>query len=165
MLPIRIILVFFWQQATFKRKYYYLKQYGFNGWNLFNLLNINTVNNAAAAVSVTGAAGISMTGIVALSWSGSLFLSSIEYYIPDSMPRVKLVVVTTKFVVGASIRCVEWTGNQIFGGFEHLVLGHSLPTNVTQVFKLNEGPKLTDLKELKKLIINWIVVKLQKFNK
>ena len=152
-----------WQQAAFKRKYYYLQQYGFNSWNLFNLLNINTVNNAATAVSVTGAAGISMTGIVALSWSGSLFLSSIEYYIPNSMPRVKLVVETTKSVVGAPIRCVEWTGNQIFGGFEHLVLG--LPTNVTQVFKLNEGPKLTDLKELKKLIINWIVVKLQKFNK
>jgi hypothetical protein len=154
----------FWQQAALKRKYYYLKQYGFNGWNLFNLLNINTINNAAASLSVTGAAKISMTGIVALSWSGSLFLSSLEYYIPDSMSRVKIAVMTTKFVISAPIRCVEWSGNQIMGGVEYLVLGHSLPTNVTEVFKLNEGPKLKDLKELKKPLINWMVNKLQKFN-
>jgi len=32
-----------WQQVALKRKYYYLKQYGFNGWNMFNLLNIKTV--------------------------------------------------------------------------------------------------------------------------
>jgi hypothetical protein len=106
-----------------------------------------------------------MTGIVALSWSGSIFLSSVEYYIPDSMPRLKLFVVTKKFVVAGPRRCVEWSGNQILGDVEYVFLGHSLPTNITEVFKLNEGPKLKDLKELKKPILSWMLDKLQKFNK
>jgi len=106
-----------------------------------------------------------MTGIVALSWSGSIFLSSVEYYIPDSMPRLKLFVVTKKFVVAGPRRCVEWSGNQILGDVEYVCLGHSLPTNITEVFKLNEGPKLKDLKELKKPILSWMLDKLQKFNK
>lgn len=155
----------FWQQTGIKRKYYYLKQYGLNGWQLCNLLNMNTANNAAATVSITGATTVSMSGIIALSWSGSLFLSTLEPYIPNSMPRVKMVVVTTKFIVGAPIRCVEWTGNQISGGIEHLILGYSLPTNITEVFKLNQGPKLKDLRELKRPLLDWLVDKLQKFNK
>ena len=155
----------FWQQIALKRKYYYLKQYGFHGWNMFNLLNLHSVNSAVAAVSITGAATINMTGIVALSWSSSLFLSSLENYIPSSIPRVKLFIVTTKFVRAAPIRCVEWSGNQILVGVEYVFLGHSLPTNITEVFKLNEGPKLKDLKELKKPILSWMVDKLQNLNK
>jgi hypothetical protein len=152
----------FWQQIALKRKYYYSKQYGFYSWNLFNLLNFNS---AVAVFSITGAATINMTGIVAISWSDSLFLSSLENYIPSSIPRVKLFVVTPKFVRAAPIRCVEWSGNQILGGVEYLFLGHSLPTNVTEVVKLNEGPKLKDLKELKNPLLTWMVDKLQKFNK
>ena len=38
-----------------KKNYYYFKQYGFNGINLYNLLKINTVNSAAASLSATGA--------------------------------------------------------------------------------------------------------------
>jgi len=44
-----------------------LKQYGFNGVNLFNVLNINTINSAAVALSPVRAAGLTMSGIVALS--------------------------------------------------------------------------------------------------
>jgi hypothetical protein len=121
---------------------------------LFNLLNLNTINKAAASFSITGAATISMTGIVGFSWSESLFLSSLEYSIPDSMPRVKIAVVTTKFVISAPIRCLEWSGNKIISGVEYLFLEHSLPTNATEGFKLNEGPKLKDLKELKEPIID-----------
>ena len=37
-----------WAQTGLKKRYYYLKQYGFNGLNLYNVLNINTLNNTAA---------------------------------------------------------------------------------------------------------------------
>ena len=113
---------------------------------MFNLLNLNSVNSAVAAFSITRAATINMTGIVSLSWSDSLFLSSLENYIPSSIPRVKLFVVTKKFVRAAPIRYGEWSWNQILDGVEYLFLGHSLPTNLTEVVKLNEGPKLKDLK-------------------
>ena len=62
-----------WSQAGLSKKYYYFKQYSFNGVNLYNVLNINTINSAAAALSPVGAAGITMAGVVALSWTGSLF--------------------------------------------------------------------------------------------
>lgn len=78
------------------------------------------------------------------------------------MPRLKLFVVTKKFVVAGPRRCVEWSGNQILGDVEYVFLGHSLPTNITEVFKLNKGPKL---KELKNPVLTWMVDKLQKFNK
>ena len=136
----------FWKQIALKRKYYYSKQYGFHGWNLFNLLNLHSVNSAVAAFSITRAATINMTDIVSLSWSDSLFLSSLENYIPSSIPRVKLFVVTKKFVRAAPIRYGEWSWNQILDGVEYLFLGHSLPTNLTEGVKLNEGPKLKDLK-------------------
>jgi hypothetical protein len=56
----------YWAQSGFKRKYYYLKQYGFNGLNLYHILNLNTVNMASAAASSTGAATLTMSGIVAV---------------------------------------------------------------------------------------------------
>jgi len=49
-----------WAQTGLKKRYYYLKQYGFNGLNLYNALNINTLNNAAAVLSPIRAAGITM---------------------------------------------------------------------------------------------------------
>jgi len=105
----------FWEQDGLRRKYYYLKQYGFNGFNLYNVLNLNSINTAGAALSTTGAATLSMAGVIALSWTGSLFLSTLENYIPNTMPKTKLVVSGTKVVTALPIRCVEWTSNHIFG--------------------------------------------------
>lgn len=64
-------------------------------------------------------------------------------------------------VTGLPIRCVEWTSNQMFGFVETIVVGNSLPTNITEVYKLNVGPKLKDLKNLKKPVLSWLVEKLQ----
>jgi hypothetical protein len=151
----------YWDQSGFRRKYYYLKQYGFNGVNLYNLLNLNSANTAAAALSPTGAAGITMAGIVALSWSGSLFLSTVENYIPNTMVRTKAVVCGAKFVTALPVRSVEWTSNQIFGFVENIIIGIPLPTNITEVYKLDVGPKLKDLSKFKTVVIQWLINKLQ----
>jgi hypothetical protein len=50
-----------WAQSGISKKYYYFKQYGFNGVNLYNVLNRNTMNSAAAAILPVGAAGVRMT--------------------------------------------------------------------------------------------------------
>jgi len=144
-----------WAQSGISKKYYYFKQYGFNGINLYNVLNLNTLNSAAAAGSSVGAAGISMAGVVALNWTGSLFFSTLENYIPNTMPRVKMVVSGAKFGAALPIRCVEWTSNQILGFAENLIVGSPLPTNVTEVYRLNVGPKLKNITKLKKPILEW----------
>ena len=154
-----------WAQTGRKKKYYYLKQYGFNGVNLFNVLNINTINSAAAALSPIGSAGITMSGIVALSWTGSLFFSTLENYIPNTMPRVKVVVTGMKYGTALPIRCVEWTANQMFGFAEKIVIGSPLPTNVTEVYRIDIGPKLKNITEIKKPALNWLIKKLEKWNK
>lgn len=153
-----------WAQSGILKKYYYFKQYGFNGVNLYNALTINTINSAAASLSVTGAAGLSMAGVVALSWTSSLLFSTLENYIPNSMPRVKIAVSGTKFVTALPIRCVEWTSNQMIGLAENVIFGHALPTNITEVYKLNVGPKLKEIEKLKKPILNWLVKKWENWN-
>jgi len=153
-----------WAQNGLKKNYYYFKQYGFNGINLYNVLNINTVNAGAAALSTTGAAAVTMAGVVALSWSGSLFFSTLENYIPNSMPKTKMVVTGVKYGVALPIRCVEWTSNQIFGFVENVIVGHQLPTNTTEVYKLNVGPKLENITKVKKPLLKWLIGQLQKLN-
>ena len=152
-----------WAQTGLKKRYYYLKQYGFNGLILYNVLNINTVNSAAAALSPIGAAGITMAGVVAISWTGSLFFSTLENYIPNTMPRVKVVVTGMKYGTALPIRCVEWTSNQIFGFAENMVIGRQLPTNVTEVYKLNIGPELKNITEMKKPVLSWLINQLNKW--
>lgn len=151
-----------WAHSGISKKYYYFKQYGFNGLNLYNVLKINTINNAAAAVSPVGAAGLTMAGVIALSWTGSLFFSTLESYIPTTMPRVRIVVTGLKYATGFPVRCVEWTSNTIFGFAENLIVGHQLPTNVTEVYKLNIGPKVKDIGKLRKLFFKWLGSKILK---
>ena len=153
-----------WAQTGLKKRYYYLKQYGFNGLILYNVLNINTVNSAAAALSPIGAAGITMAGVVAISWTGSLFFSTLENYIPNTMPRAKLAITGMKYGIALPIRCVEWTSNQIFGFAENMVIGRQLPTNVTEVYKLNIGPELKNITEVKKPVLSWLINQLNKWN-
>lgn len=153
-----------WAQSGLRKKYYYFKQYGFNGLNLYNVLTINTANSAAAALSPVGAAGLTMSGVIALSWSGSLFFSTLENYIPDTMPRVKVVITGAKYGVALPVRIVEWTSNQIFGFAENLLVGKALPTNVTEVYKLNTGPKLKNIAKLRKPVVNWLVNQLNGWN-
>ena len=155
---------FLWAQAGLRKKYYYFKQYGFNGVNLYNVLNINTINSAAAALSPIGAAGITMAGVVTLSWTGSLFFSTLENYIPNTMPRTKLAVTGMKYGIALPIRCVEWTSNQIFGFAENVILGRQLPTNVTEVYKLNIGPEIKDIAKVKKPALSWRIHQLKKWN-
>lgn len=153
-----------WAQTNLKKQYYYLKQYGFNGVNLYNVLNINTINSAAAALSPTGAAGITMAGVVALSWTGSIFFSTLENYVPNTMPRVKFVITSMKYATALPIRCVEWTSNQIFGFAEKMVIGRELPTNVTEVYKLNAGPELKNINGIKKPLLSWLINQLNNWN-
>ncbi len=61
------------------------------------MLNINTINGAANAPVPVGAAKLSMGGVIALSWAGSLFFSTLENYISNTMLRVKFVVSGAKF--------------------------------------------------------------------
>ena len=116
-------------------------------------------------INGAGAAGITMSGVVALSWTGSLFFSTLENYIPNTMPRTKLVVNGVKYGIALPIRCVEWTSNQIFGFAEKMVIGRQLPTNVTEVYKLNIGPKLENITEIKKPVLSWLINQLNKWNK
>lgn len=153
-----------WAQSGGAKVYYYCKQYGFNGVHLYNILNINTVNTAAAALSPVGAATLSLTGAVALSWSGSLFLSTVENLIPNTMPRVKTVVSGTKFVIALPVRFTELSVNAMFGIGERVIAGRTLPTNTTEVFALQIGPKLKDLNELKKPVLSWLIKQLQRIN-
>lgn len=118
----------------------------------------------AAALSPVGAAGLTMSGVIALSWSGSLFFSTLENYIPDTMPRVKVVITGAKYGVALPVRIVEWTSNQIFGLAENLLAGQALPTNVTEVYKLNTGPKLKNIGKLRKPVVNWLVNQLNGWN-
>ena len=151
----------FWSQSGIRKKYYYFKQYGFNGVQLYNLLNMNKIN-AAAALSPTGAAGITMSGVITISWSGSLFLSTVENHIPNNMIRTKVAVSGAKFVVALPVRCVEWTSNRIFGFAENILVGSELPTNVTEVYRFQEGPKVKNLSKIKNPIIDWVIDKLKK---
>lgn len=146
-----------WAQSGFRKNYYFFKQYGFNDVHLYNLININTINAAAVALSPTGAASLTMGGVVALSWSGNLFFSTLENYIPSSMTRTKLVVSGLKYGISLPVRCVEWTSNKIFGFAEYWTLGHQLPINITEAYKLSVGPKLNDIAKVKKPVLDWLI--------
>jgi hypothetical protein len=146
----------YWAQTGFRRKYYYLKQYGFNGVQLYNILNLNSRNAANALLSPTGSAAWTIGGILALSWSGSLFFATLENYIPNHWVKTKAVVCGTKFVLALPIRTSEATANGIFGFVERFVFGSPLPTNITQVYKLEVGPKLKDLPGLKKSVLQFL---------
>jgi hypothetical protein len=154
-----------WAQSGISKRYYYIKQFGFNGINLYNVLKINTVNSAAAALSPVGAAALTMGGVVALSFTGSLFFSTLENYIPNTMPRTKLVVSAAKFGTALPVRCVEWTSNTIFGFAENVLVGKSFPTNITDVYRLNVGPKLKNIGKFKKPALDWLVKQLDNLNK
>lgn len=143
-----------WDLGGVKKPYYYFKQYGFNGVNLYNLLNLNTVNAAAEALSPTGAVTFAMASIVALSWSGSIFFSTIENHIPNSFVKTKLVIRESKYILGLPIQYVEWTSNQIFGVGKNLIFGQLLPTNITEVYALNVGPKLENITKFKKPLLS-----------
>lgn len=139
-----------WLQQGWNKRYYIFKQYGFHGVNIYSILNINTINTAAAMTSVTGAAAMSAAGALAISYSGSLFFSTIENYIPNTLPKTKAVIGAMKVVVSLPLQIAELTSNAIFGVGEKIVTGHKLPTNVTSTFQLDKGPKLRNLPELKK---------------
>lgn len=153
-----------WAQTGLRKKYYYFKQFGFNGVNLYNALKVNTANIGAAAVSKNGAAALNISTVVAMSWSGSMFLSLLEPHIPSSMPKIKLVVSGAKFVVAMPIRLVEWTSNSIFGFAENRIIGSSLPTHVTEVYRYQVGPKIEDINNIKQPVIKWLVKKLTDIN-
>lgn len=141
-----------WLQTGFKKTYYLFKQYGFNGASLYSLLNINTINSAGAALSTSGAVGLSLPTLVALSWSGGLFLSTLENIIPDNMNKTKAFVSGSKVLISLPIRVVELTSNTIIGFVENRTIGTQLPINVTQDFRLAQGPRIRDLSNLKKPI-------------
>lgn len=81
------------------------------------------------------------------------------------MLRAKLIVTGVKFGVALLIRCVEWTSNRIFGFAENLTMGHQLPINVTDAYKLSDGPKLENITQLKTPVLHWLIKQLHKLNK
>nr|ULD16083.1 hypothetical protein [Cylindrotheca closterium] len=135
---------------------------GFNGANLYNVLNINTLNTAAT--SANGAVGLTLSGVLAVSWKGGLFLSTVENYIPNDFAKTKAVVKGSKFVIGLPLMMAEHTTNLIIGRIEMLVNGNELPINVTKHFNITEGPRLKDIKKLKKPIIKFLRDKLDKYS-
>ena len=84
-----------------------MKQQGFNRIHLYNILNLNTINTVSVALSPVGAASITMAGIVALSWTGSLFFSTLENYIPNTLPKLKSIITGVKFTTALPIRWNE----------------------------------------------------------
>lgn len=150
-----------WDQLGFRKVYYYVKQYGFHTVQLYNFLQLQTLATEAAALSATGAATLHMGAILVISWSGGMFFASLEPYIPNNMPLLKATVSGLKFVSSFPIRTSEYVFNSMTGPFEKRFIGAALPTNVTEVFKLNVGPELKNLKELRKPLIDWIIKKLK----
>lgn len=146
-----------WPQISWRKSYFYLKQYTFGGLNLYNVLKVNTANAALASTSLTGAAPLTMAGAMALSWSASLLLATVENYIPNDMRKFKAIVSTTKYVSAVPIRIVEWTANLIMTPGEKIAFGSDLPINMTSTHKFNLGPKLEDLAEMKRAVSNWTI--------
>ena len=138
-----------WSQAGLKKKYYYLKQYGFNGVNLFNVLKVNTINAGGVVLSPTTSVALNMSGVMALSWTGSLFLSTLDSYVPNTMPVTKNVIKGSRFAISIPIQIAEYTSNIIIGSIENATIGAQLPTKVTSKFQLTDGPKLQDISKLK----------------
>jgi len=128
---------------------------------LYNVLKLNTANVAAATLSKIGSVELTMTGVIAINWCGSFLFSTVENYILNNMSNTKAVILSTKFMMALPICCVEWTSNAIFGFPEKIFVEHQLPTNITEVYKLSVGPKLKDINELKKPVINWLIDKLK----
>ena len=145
-----------WLRQGWSKRYYLFKQYGFHGVNIFRILNINNINTAAAMTSASGAASISIGGVLALSYSGSLFFSTVENYIPNSYIKTKAAVGAAKVVVSFPLQVAEYTGNAIFGLGETLITGNTLPTNVTSTFRLDQGPQLKNLSELKQPVAEYL---------
>lgn len=143
-----------WKQVGLKKSYYMLKQYGFNGVNLLHMLRLNTQNAALARTSLTGAAPFTLGGAVALSWSASIVFATVENYIPNDYRKIKAMVTGAKWVSAIPIRLVEWTANGIFGFFEKQITDTPLPINITETYRLQIGPKVEDLPELRKSLID-----------
>ena len=61
---------------------------------------MNTINTAQASLSLTGASSLTMGGVIALSWSASLFLGTLENYIPNTkLGRKKSINLHIEFVM------------------------------------------------------------------
>ena len=95
---------------------------------------------------------MSAAGAMALSYSGSLFLSTLDNYIPNSWVRTKTSVGLAKVVVSFPLHITEKTTNVIFGSVEKLIIGTKLPTNVTAAFAVDKGPRLSSFGEIKKTL-------------
>lgn len=141
-----------WSQEGLKKRYYNFKQIGFNGANLLNVLNLNTINAPAVMLSPTGSVALSFSGVIALSWTGSMFLSTLDNYIPNNFVKTKAIIKGSKFALAVPIRLVEYTSNVIFGTIENYTVGVQLPINVTDNFNVSTGPRIKDIKKLKKPI-------------
>jgi len=151
----------FWKQAGLRDSYYMVKQYGFQGINLLNMLRLNTQNAALAKTSLTGAAPFTIGGAVALSWSASIVFATVENYIPNDYRKIKAMVAGAKWVSAIPIRLVEWTVNGIFGAGETLCKQPKVPIHMTETYGLQIGPKMEDLPELRKSVID-LTMKLAK---
>lgn len=69
-----------------------------------------------------------------------------------------MIITGIKFGVALPVRCIKWTSNQIFGFAENLTVGHQLTINVTEVYnKLSVGPKLENITQIRKLVLDWLI--------
>jgi hypothetical protein len=79
-----------------------------------------------------------------------LISSTLENYIPNDFVKTKAVIKGSKFAIAIPIRLVEHTTNAIFGTAENYTIGVQLPINVTDKFNLADGPRIKDIKKLRK---------------
>lgn len=110
----------------------------------------NNQVDVLARTSLTGAAPFTIGGAVALSWSASIMFATVENYIPNDYRKIKAMITGAKWVSAIPIRFVEWTANGIFGFFERQITDTPLPINITETYRLQIGPKVEDLPELRK---------------
>ena len=59
--------------------------------------------------------------------------------------RIKVVIRGSNFFIDVPIRIAKTTSNAIIGFAERRILCDQLPINLTQDFRLTQGPKLEDL--------------------
>lgn len=98
--------------------------------------------------------------MITIRFSGSLFLSTIENYIPASIPRLKMVIGGLKYIVALPIKLVDYLGNKILKFGEKFFMWNSLLITIINVYRINEGPYLSKMGEFKKPIINGLIERL-----
>jgi len=142
-----------WKLDGIKQTYFMTKQYRFNLINLHHVLQTKNDAATAASLSPVSYATLTIPSVIAISYAGSLFLSLVENFVPQG--PVKTTIKGAKVIVALPIGITETVINAIFGQVEKLVLKQALPSNVTAVYSLTDGPEIKNMTALRVKIMDW----------